>query len=97
MKDDIIITKSIVEEEEKLNQSLKKISEQNKILKPKLKRFQKKVKLEIEKTIKDYQEKYNLVIIPFINDNKIDIKIFCDLRTFKHENFLQEEFSHHME
>lgn len=72
MKDDIIITKSIVEEEEKLNQSLKKISEQNKILKPKLKRFQKKVKLEIEKTIKDYQEKYNLVIIPFINDNKID-------------------------
>lgn len=72
MKDDIIITKSIVEEEEKLNQSLKKIYEQNKILKPKLKRFQKKVKLEIEKTIKDYQEKYNLVIIPFINDNKID-------------------------
>lgn len=97
MKDNITITKSIVEVEKKLNQSLKTISEQNKILKPKLKRFQKKVKSEIEKTIKDYQERYNLVLIPFINDNKIDIKIFCDLRTFKHENFLQEEFLHHKE
>ena len=97
MKDNITITKSIIDAEENLNQNLKIILEQENILKPKLKRFRKKVKLEIEKTIKDYQEKYNLVIIPFINDNKIDIKIFCDLRTFKHENFLQEEFSHHRE
>lgn len=97
MKDNITITKSITDAEENLNQNLKIISEQKNILKPKLKSFNKKVKSEIEQVLNDYQEKYNLVLIPFINDNKIDIKLFCDLRTFKHENFLQEEFSHHKE
>ena len=89
MKDNIIITKSITDAEKNLNQNLKIILEQKSILKPKLKRFNKKVKLEIEQVIKDYQEKYNLDLIPFMNNYKIDIKLFCDLKTFKHENFPQ--------